>query len=279
MRLTRSGSLKLVMMAIMLLWASTIATPAKAASVTFAFEGAVNNVGSNLTSNPTSLLGIQNGSLNPSMTLSGSFTFTPGTGSVTTLATNLSQYSDTISNLHFTLKQGPTGNELVNYSNTGMPNTTNTITVGHDVTSVTQVASDMGLEVLTTQPSDTYTVVIPFMGLPPITGGPTASQLEIYYWHPNALGLPPVSIPSEFNDSSLPTTPPGITINTPVSFRVVFTGGNQSTVTGTIHSLSLVATPLPPAVILFGAGLVSLIGLGARNWRQRKDGLVTGPKN
>ncbi len=34
--------------------------------------------------------------------------------------------------------------------------------------------------------------------------------------------------------------------------------------------------PLPPAVILFGAGIVALIGLGARNWqrkRQRSVGL------
>ncbi len=35
-----------------------------------------------------------------------------------------------------------------------------------------------------------------------------------------------------------------------------------------VESNSAVATPLPPAVILFGAGLVALIGLGARNWQQ-----------
>ena len=265
----------------MLLWASIVVTPAKAASVTFSFEGAVDKVGSNLmSSNSTpSLLGTQVASLNPTMSLSGFFTFTQGTGSVVN-STNISEYSGTISNLHFTLHQNPIaqGNDPVNYSNTDLPNaisTLNTITVGNEVSSVTQVANDMSLEVLTVVPSDTYTVVIPFMGLPPIgASGPTASQLEIYYWHPNFLHDRLVSSP--FSDTLLPTTPPGITFGTAVPFRVVFTGGDLSTVTGTIHSLSLLATPLPPAVILFGAGLVALIGLGARNWRQQKDGLAVG---
>jgi len=31
---------------------------------------------------------------------------------------------------------------------------------------------------------------------------------------------------------------------------------------------------LPPAVILFGAGIVALVGLGARSWRQKEQRLV-----
>ena len=38
--------------------------------------------------------------------------------------------------------------------------------------------------------------------------------------------------------------------------------------------VGVTAVPLPPAVILFGAGLVALVGLGARSWRQRNGGLA-----
>ena len=274
MQRTRSGFLKLAVTASLLLWASIAVTPAKAALVpfTFYFDGIVDKIGLNLmsgTSTP-SLLGTQTGSLNPSMLLSGSYTFTPGAGSVATLPNSASEYSGTISDLHFTLSNG----QSVNYSgniNTNAPPSSNTITVGNEVTSVTQVALDGGLEVLTVEPSDTYTVVIPFTGLPPIgASGPAASQLEIYYWHPNILHTQPV--PDLFSDTSLPTTPPGITSDTPTPFRVVFTGDNGSVVTGTLFNISQVATPLPPAVILFSAGLVALIGLGAGSWRQKTNG-------
>lgn len=40
------------------------------------------------------------------------------------------------------------------------------------------------------------------------------------------------------------------------------------------HIYGITPVPLPPAVILFGAGLVALVGLGARSWRQRKGGLA-----
>ena len=40
---------------------------------------------------------------------------------------------------------------------------------------------------------------------------------------------------------------------------------------GHLTSLALAPVPLPPAVILFGAGLLALVGLGAGNWRQKKS--------
>jgi heme A synthase len=44
------------------------------------------------------------------------------------------------------------------------------------------------------------------------------------------------------------------------------------TVSGVLTALT--AVPLPAAVILFGAGLVALVGLGAGSWRQKKNSLA-----
>jgi len=72
---------------------------------------------------------------------------------------------------------------------------------------------------------------------------------------------------SIFADNSLPTTAPSVSsFIHGNSFRVTFEGGANSRVTGIITSLT--AVPLPTAVLLFGAGLVALIGLGARNWQR-----------
>jgi hypothetical protein len=75
-----------------------------------------------------------------------------------------------------------------------------------------------------------------------------------------------------FNNTSLPTTPPGFdsigNVNPGVfpTFRVTFYNGtDRLIVSGDLSKMT--AAPLPPAVILFGAGLVALIGLGARSWR------------
>jgi hypothetical protein len=78
---------------------------------------------------------------------------------------------------------------------------------------------------------------------------------------------------SIFSDNSLKTLPPGVDsfVNGNV-FRVHFAGGPSSIVSGIITNIT--AVPLPPAVILFGAGLVALIGLGAGNWRKRNSSLA-----
>ena len=72
-----------------------------------------------------------------------------------------------------------------------------------------------------------------------------------------------------FNNDLLPTTPPNLASFATHTFRLVFNGGPMATVSGVITAI-----PLPAAVILFGAGLVALVGLGAGSWRQRKNSLA-----
>jgi len=77
-----------------------------------------------------------------------------------------------------------------------------------------------------------------------------------------------------FSNDHLPTTPPSLGSFTTETFRLVFTGQGAATVSGALTSLTLQAVPLPAAVILFGAGLVALVGLGAGSWRQKKHSLA-----
>jgi hypothetical protein len=71
-----------------------------------------------------------------------------------------------------------------------------------------------------------------------------------------------------FNNDHLPTTPPSLGDFVKDRYRLVFEDGNGTArVSGSLTSLTTV--PLPAAVILFGAGLVALIGLGAGTWRKR----------
>jgi hypothetical protein len=75
-----------------------------------------------------------------------------------------------------------------------------------------------------------------------------------------------------FSNDHLPTSPPSLGSFTTETFRLVFTGQGAATVSGVLTSLT--AVPLPAAVILFGAGLVALVGLGAGSWRQKKHSLA-----
>jgi len=53
------------------------------------------------------------------------------------------------------------------------------------------------------------------------------------------------------------------------SIHVTFAKNGQfPQILGSVDSMT--AVPLPPAIILFGAGLVALIGLGARNWQRER---------
>ncbi len=66
--------------------------------------------------------------------------------------------------------------------------------------------------------------------------------------------------------------PPSLSTLTATRWRLIFQsadGTTMKTMVGSIHSLT--AVPLPAAVLLFGAGLISLVGLGAggvRNLRR-----------
>jgi hypothetical protein len=76
-----------------------------------------------------------------------------------------------------------------------------------------------------------------------------------------------------FSGDALPTTTPSISAFTTFNrWRLVFGPGDGKVVRGDVTSLT--AVPLPAAVVLFGAGLVALAGLGAGSWRQRKARLI-----
>lgn len=76
-----------------------------------------------------------------------------------------------------------------------------------------------------------------------------------------------------FSGDALPTTAPSISAFTNFNrWRLVFGPGDGKVVRGTLTSLT--AVPLPAAVVLFGAGLVALAGLGAGSWRQRKNSIT-----
>ena len=90
---------------------------------------------------------------------------------------------------------------------------------------------------------------------------------------PVAFALDRTGSTGAFSNTSLPTTPPSLaSFASPPIFRVHFAGGLQSIARGTLDSLT--AVPLPAAVILFGAGFIALVGLGAGNWRQRENSLA-----
>jgi hypothetical protein len=76
---------------------------------------------------------------------------------------------------------------------------------------------------------------------------------------------------SIFSSDALPTTPSISAFTNFNQWRLVF-GPNGKVVAGTVTALT--AVPLPAAVILFGAGLVALVGLGAGSWRQKKHSLA-----
>lgn len=75
---------------------------------------------------------------------------------------------------------------------------------------------------------------------------------------------------TQFGSDALPTTVPSIASFTNFNrWRLVFGPGNGHVVRGDMSSLT--AVPLPAAVILFGAGLIALVGLGAGSRRQKKN--------
>src|SRR6185436_6627213 len=71
-----------------------------------------------------------------------------------------------------------------------------------------------------------------------------------------------------FNGDDLPSVPPDLSAFKEKTLRLEFGyGGYDKSIL--IHLKTLTAVPLPPAVILFGAGLAALVGLGAMNrWKK-----------
>ncbi|MFO0773565.1 MAG: hypothetical protein U0172_02730 [Nitrospiraceae bacterium] len=69
------------------------------------------------------------------------------------------------------------------------------------------------------------------------------------------------------SNAQLPSTPPSLNSFNTNRWRLSF--GSNGFVQGSITSLR--AVPLPASVILFGAGLIALIGLGAGRFRQTQE--------
>lgn len=109
---------------------------------------------------------------------------------------------------------------------------------------------------------DHYIVSAPLNPVPSVSGLGLRFRLEL---------IDPSS--NVFANTALPTTPPSLSAFATNGWRLVF---EDSTGTARINGVftSLTAVPLPAAIILFGAGLVALAGLGAGSWRQRENGIV-----
>ncbi len=79
-----------------------------------------------------------------------------------------------------------------------------------------------------------------------------------------------------YNGTTL-VTPSIDTLFPPPPFHLQFLRDNSVIeLSGRLTNLALAPVPVPepPAVILLGAGLVALIGLGARSWRQKRPSLT-----
>jgi hypothetical protein len=102
---------------------------------------------------------------------------------------------------------------------------------------------------------DRWGLVTAAMGLP--TNGYTPLSFDLHLDRENG-GL--------FSNTNL-QNPPSLSSLTSTRWRLIFenSDGNVVNVRGALNSLT--AVPLPAAVILFGAGLISLVGLGAGGLR------------
>ena len=107
---------------------------------------------------------------------------------------------------------------------------------------------------------DRYEIKAPVIGSPINGFSPVYFKIEF------------IHTPSAFGDDSLARPTLGNLYFAP-NFSLLFANNDASTnsLNGTLNSLT---TPLPPAVILFGAGLVALIGLGAGSWRLKGNSVA-----
>lgn len=69
-----------------------------------------------------------------------------------------------------------------------------------------------------------------------------------------------------FSSQNIPSTPPSLSSFAGNQWRLNF-GGTGNYIVGSLAHMTLTAVPLPAAVVLFGIGLISLVGLGAGGLR------------
>ena len=142
------------------------------------------------------------------------------------------------------------------------PSTNLNVTIGTYVASLASGANTIEVKNPSSLSADSYHVAGSFSGSAVNPPDPKSFALDL---------VKPSS--NQFNGVLLPTTPPSVSSFATRTFRLVFgNGGASRTVVITLDTLT--AVPLPAAVILFGAGLVALVGLGAGSWRQRKNSLA-----
>jgi hypothetical protein len=113
--------------------------------------------------------------------------------------------------------------------------------------------------------ADYYRVTAPVSGDP--AGTTTLS--------PTTLHIDLLGGTGGITSDAFPITAPTVGLFTLPIFRVLFNGGllnGGTTVIGNVSNIT--AVPLPPAVILFGAGLIALVSLGAGSWRKRNNSLA-----
>ena len=177
---------------------------------------------------------------NSSQLLSGSYTFNDLTSDQND-ASNIARYDNAITGL--------------------------TVNIGGSY-SATLVSPGSGFIAIQNNPIDRYMMQAPVTSSSPslVHGySPVRFRLELIDPSGTAFSSDPPAL--------VPTTPPSLSSFAANRWRFVFEDGSgKARIQGSLSSLT--AVPLPAAVILFGAGIVALVGLGAGSWRKRKNSLA-----
>jgi hypothetical protein len=175
--------------------------------------------------------------LNAGQTLTGSFTFDNAIADSKTGSASTGRYNDAITSFNVNL-----GVWSASLGSEGSHNN-NVIKIGNGS-------------------SDTFEVRAP------LSGDGVGSYEPLYF----RLTLKDPS-GTVFGDDSLPSTGPSLSSFASDRFRIVFTSETGiAKVRGNLTSLT--AVPLPASVIMFGAGLIALVGLGTGSWRRSHNSLA-----
>ncbi len=116
------------------------------------------------------------------------------------------------------------------------------------------------IEIRNQPSSDAYEVRAPLTG--PMVNGFSPLRFRIELIDPSA---------TAFTNDHLPTTPPSLSSFAASRFRIIFEDGDGN---ARVRGSLLTLVPIPTAVLLFGAGLIALVGFGAGGWRKKKHSLT-----